>query len=177
MTNTIFNSNTASKYAGALYNFAKSKTTIDKCDWTYNKAGDRGGAIYVDVEDITFKKNKFASNVDNTYGLGIYFKGTISNIQDSKFSKNLAKAGGGAISQNLKTFKITNTLFNSNTANTYGGTLHNFDGSNTIISKCIWTYNTGYGENICSFSNIELYDSRFEKNKESSYGDSTKNGG
>lgn len=143
ISGSIFQSNKAALYGGAIYNAANdgnfsSISITDKTVFNNNSAKS-GGAIY--NEGKLFISNvEFSDNNATASGGAIYNKGitTLGGI----FNNNTASSSGGAI-YNTNTLTINdNTKFISNTASTSsGGAIYTKTGPITIGDNVVFSEN------------------------------------
>lgn len=143
--NALFEGN-MSTMGGAIYNSSTSENSIQKAVFKNNEANS-GGAIYNDV--YTYNGSSNASTL---------------NIADSVFTGNKAKSdtspnNGGAI-YNHSNVKVTNSLFENNTADFMGGAIYNAnnnsesDVTNLTVENSEFTKNSSvYGGAIAASDN------------------------
>jgi len=128
LTNCTFNSNFAGNDGGAVY-IGFNTFNITSCNFTNNKA-ENGGAIATsygggngDIKDCNFDDNSA------TYlGGAIYVHINITyNIEGCNFTRNQAKFGGAIFGKNHEIY-LTNSIFDSNTAQYGGGGIYTVSG-------------------------------------------------
>ncbi|MBQ6220350.1 MAG: hypothetical protein IJJ47_11505 [Methanosphaera sp.] len=118
IANTEFINNTASEFAGAIYNI-QNNNNILKCNFTNNIAQYNGGAIHNIYNNLSISNSNFKNN-----------------------SLDLNQKGGGAIHTYKSTTTINKSNFTYNNA-TKGGAIHT-EGSNTILKENNFINNTAY---------------------------------
>ncbi len=124
--------------------------TIDKCEFTDNRAREDGGALYVSGaldETISILSSTFSGNQADALGGAVSLgrKGVV-NVVSSAFDSNTAQDSGGAVHA-YGEFTFADSSFSRNAASGLGGALYIAD---------VGGY--AYGENAtfsCSSSNCE----------------------
>lgn len=171
---TIFENN-QSLWGGAI--FAAKELNLSNTIFTKNLAGEQGGAIYaskgVKSSNDTFNQNQAAQQ-----GGAIFIKEKDSSIKDSKFTENGSGSGGGAIlvdHNNKGTTNISNTLFNDNFSNQFGGGVYLGMNAKLNLSQCKFAKNqAAYGGGVASagtdnvdanLTNIKVEETNFDENE------------
>ncbi len=129
-----FDSNVANRNGGAVYN--DGNATIDGVTLTNNTATGNGGAIYnaadMVINNITASNNS-ATTANSSLGGAVYANGGTTKITNSVFDGNSATYAGGAVFSTNGTMTIDNSKFNNNTSeNGYGGAIYTGTTANTI---------------------------------------------
>ena len=181
---SVFISNTAGKYGGAIYvvdgnmsianstfikNSAESAGAIANADividstFTDNSARGYGGAIY---SANSISNSNFKSNSAGEYGGAIAseFNTTISS---SLFENNAAKRGGAIFCYN--NLNLSSCTFKSNTAREYGGAIECQKDTN-IKSSDFESNSAEFGGAIASDGNTIISSSSFKSNHADDYG-------
>ncbi|MBQ6219160.1 MAG: hypothetical protein IJJ47_05460 [Methanosphaera sp.] len=184
-TKLTFRSNTADR-GGAISINSALTYKITNSKFVNNVAKSYGGAINY-YGTLTVKNSEFTGNHASSRGGALFNLGThdIINIQNSKFTKNVAFHGGViATSANYSEHEISNSVFTSNKANNGGviNTMAPYVEWNLKNSKFI-TNNANNGGVIFTFessNNFIIKNNLFNKNKASEsggviYSESTKN--
>ncbi|MFQ6739597.1 MAG: autotransporter domain-containing protein, partial [Alphaproteobacteria bacterium] len=159
--NSVFEGNTA-KYYGAIYatgNIVTQDNTVNISNSVFRNNSALGvGAVGLmrkgTIDNVIFENNSATLDSD---GAGALFVGAVSELtlSDSKFAGNTSATRGGAIATragdlgNNKDAKldITNTIFDSNIAETTGGAFDNWlYGSKTEPSK-VYIGNSTFANN------------------------------
>ncbi|WP_458405217.1 Ig-like domain repeat protein, partial [Methanobrevibacter sp.] len=175
---TIINSNftqNSAFYGGAIWVGSQSGTTnITNDIFTSNEANLDGGAINIRASDVNIVDGQFFKNIAGRSGGAIYVggNGTTNTIYNSVFEKNTAESYGGAIDWFGSQGIITYTNFTDNTAN-YGGAIYmGGTASESILSHDRFTHNIASangGAIDCNASKMNLTYTLFEFN-EAQYG-------
>jgi len=152
ITNSTFNSNTATTSGGAI--FANGNTEITGGSFNNNTAGTSGGAIFNNVGDSSHNnKHLYLTNTDFTGNSSVnggalynspyeYTTGIATRIIGGTFTDNTATASGGGIYNSTGQTTITGTTFITNTASLSGGAIYNTSGSPFSIDNCTFTGNS-----------------------------------
>ena len=169
--NTLFISNIADDYGGAIY-AEKGTAKVTSCNFTDNAAQDNdGGAIYANaiivknsvfennfasgssttqcyggaicaISDVNVANSLFIKNTVEDYGGAIYSKGTV-NISSSNFTTNTAKDNDGGAIYAVGNIIITGSSFTENNALVDGGAIY---GESLVkIENSIFENNQVYG--------------------------------
>ncbi|MCK5687209.1 right-handed parallel beta-helix repeat-containing protein [bacterium] len=131
---------------GGIY-LVSSSPIIRNCKFQFNTANGGGAAIYVDssspiIDNCIFDQNTSTSGM---IGGGAIYSNSILTIQNCAFTQNLAELGG-AIQFSGGTATVQDCTFQSNMANVNGGAIHNFNGGDPVISRCVFEFNSAsYG--------------------------------
>ncbi len=127
---SVFDSNVAYVYGGAIYNNLNDLYITD-CQFIDNFAVKQAGAIrsdsnnYLEIKNSSFTSNSVSNNSSTTsYGGAIYITNLITSlsIEDCIFSENYANIGG-AIYTADNVISISRSIFSDNGA-IYGGALY-----------------------------------------------------
>ena len=159
----IFKNNTAANSGGAIYNM-ESNFNISNAEFTSNTATNgEGGAIWA-LKDGTITRTDFTGNKSGGDGGAIYANSFSLTLNDDvNFFSNTSDTLGGAIYNNNATLTITGGTFNGNKAGS-GGAIYDA-GYNTTISNAIFEYNQtseGNGGAIYKpYGNIDLTNTNF----------------
>jgi len=117
---TIASGSAPSSLGGGIWN--SGALHVSQCTFSNNSAG-WGGAIY-NASTLSLSSSTFSGNNTTDYGGAIRNDGTLT-VGGSTFSSNTAATSGGAIYNIfLAALIVTNTSFNSNSAN-FGGAIAN----------------------------------------------------
>lgn len=125
-----FTENHADKLGGAISLMGQNKfvvrgeTTIS-ADFEKNTAGDKGGAVYSENNNLEVSKSEFTGNSAVNYGGALYLTDTSAVIENSEFTTNVVTADasmGGSIYTDGN-LEISNTNFTENSAKKYGGAI------------------------------------------------------
>jgi hypothetical protein len=118
IANTLFMSNTAGSFGGAIGNYGS--TSISDSKFTGNTASTNGGGIDTTVA-LSLINTAFISNTAGVRGGGINNYLGVMSISNSTFSRNASGGYGGGISNDAGNASISTSTFNDNTANSGGG--------------------------------------------------------
>ena len=128
VTDSVFNYNRATWWAGAIHTHANAKSVIKRCSFTGNTAGWNGGALYtyanLEVYDSNFTNNNCSyPQGGGAIGASNYFFASVKynvKVKNCRFegNKNLATGGhGGAIAaMNGGTLNVQDSTFIHNCA-------------------------------------------------------------
>eukprot|EP01117_Protostelium_nocturnum_P014323 TRINITY_DN5446_c0_g2_i3.p1 TRINITY_DN5446_c0_g2~~TRINITY_DN5446_c0_g2_i3.p1 ORF type:complete len:1553 (+),score=475.01 TRINITY_DN5446_c0_g2_i3:123-4781(+) len=121
-----FNSNQAIQNGGGIY--SELAISVRKSTFILNSSGNQGAAItIVDFKsDFTFEDSRCFKNVADGWGGGcIYLSsiGPMAHIRRSTFDSNKGYAGG-AIRSSASSVNVTDCEFESNSAETFGGSFY-----------------------------------------------------
>lgn len=159
--------------------YADKYLTVKKCEFTNNKASDRGGAIFnyngnLDISDSMFKNNRASGTWGrDQYGGAIYSNGDL-RVSNCNFTKNKAKTDGGAIYADAKV-TATSSIFIINEAagassQCYAGAIYC---TNIDCDKCIFDNNHAYDYGGAIYINNKgkstIKNSKFTNNKADDY--------
>ena len=201
-----FNNNKANRSAGAIYVNNCTYITIDNSKFENNQVKHSGGAIYFNGNNGIITNSNFTNNKAR-YNGATCINGENGNVINCKFTNNTAteSAGalgwerkgngniekctfinntapkGGAIYQNSATnVTITNSIFESNTANEDGGAIYWDNATNGKIIGSTFKNNNVIGRGgaieIVNASNCEIKDCAFDNNS-ATYGGAIHNDG
>lgn len=149
--------------------YADKYLTVKKCEFTNNKASDRGGAIFnyngnLDISDSMFKNNRASGTWGrDQYGGAIYC--TNLKCNNCTFEDNYSNDDAGAIyiHDGDKT-EIRNSKFIRNNAELSGGAISCVD---VYCNNC--TFENNYASNLGGAINggygAHVQNSRFKNNK------------
>lgn len=116
--------NSSSIYGGAVYAF---EATVNlKRSWFSNvSATKRGGAIYANKSVVTITESQFDDNMAGGYGGVIAAVDSNLHISNSSFINNRARRKYGGVAYIVSTsVKVYGCLFDSNTAEIFGGVIY-----------------------------------------------------
>ena len=117
ITDSLFNNNTANRHGGVIYSFNSATFNIKSTTFADNTAARSGGVLTT--------------------------SGGMLNITHVTFATNKAIEGGGVIRSCCEsTIVINYSLFQNNTAESYGGIMFAIQ-CETQIDNCIFVYNSG----------------------------------
>ncbi len=138
---TIFNSNMAYNYGGAIACEKAKNVTISKSKF-YNSISvdDAGGAIYLRLSPFTGKSIEFV-NSSSTFGSAITSLNSAVSIANANFENNSAKWDGGAVYHMYGDFTLTGSKFTNNSARN-GGALFIDNSTSLYMRSNIFTNNT-----------------------------------
>ncbi len=141
--NCTFRDNNVQWWGGALY-FDDSYVAIEGCTFVNNTSDSQhGGALFCKESDVEITACTFRGNV----GTAVKFFDSSVAIVDCAFTENAGNEGGaiyGNTTSKADTrayLDVTGCTFTSNTSNTTGGALHNYD-LDVMIAACTFTDNT-----------------------------------
>lgn len=149
-----FTLNSSTGHGGGIYIYDNSDPTIESCSFDTNSASWGGGVTCTVSSSPTFSMCNFEDNHVVNVGGGIYIRSWSSpRIEHSTFRHNIQEgnpsAGGAAITVygsgngGGPCFPlITETRFESNRAQGYGGAIHNAYGAETTVEECTFVLNT-----------------------------------
>lgn len=134
--NSSFKNNTASDFAGAIYNYKGKLNIADSTFESNNAMGNPAGAIYNNGGDATITNTDFVGNLATGEGsmFGGSAGGAIANIGNldvvgGKFDSNKAYIGGALYNSGNASFKDTLFISNEATSTLYsdanGGAIKN----------------------------------------------------
>lgn len=143
--NSLFDSNTGEKGAGAIWMGVKTVYTIDKSNFTNNKASI-AGALYTEdgtakITNCNFINNKAAK--------------ITKRVVNTKAGGKLNHCGGAIFDEYCKNLKISNCIFNGNKA-TYGGALHYKNGKFTFTGNTVTSCTAKYGPGLFSSKSVTI---------------------
>lgn len=125
IADSIFKSNTAGIYGGAIYSL--EKLAITGSDFSSNSTIKNGGAIYsssgVNITDTTFTDNKQTAIADGYGGGAISLHGGTTYITASTFRNNSGRTGGAIYNAAGSTAYINGSEFYGNKTITNGTAL------------------------------------------------------
>ena len=138
--NLIIQNNKASDKGGGVYT-SDGLNQFVNVSFIYNTANYNGGGLYSNSSSI-LTNTIFDNNAAN-YGGAVYNAGSLI-ANGTALANNIAKNSGGGIYSNYKSsFNLTNTVFDSNRATSYGGAIYNYNtGSSSTIVNSIFDRNT-----------------------------------
>ena len=117
ITDSLFNNNTANRHGGVIHSFNSATFNIKSTTFADNTAARSGGVLTT--------------------------SGGMLNITHVTFATNKAVEGGGVIRSCCEsTIVINYSLFQNNTAESYGGIMFAIQ-CETQIDNCIFVYNSG----------------------------------
>ncbi len=132
----------AAANGGAIYSSLNGVIVVDNADFSENRAGGSGGAIYnagniqgtVPLPiNFTITNNRFDSNVADNGNGGAIYNGPLGiiNITGTEFAGNVAVNGkGGAIYNDAGSrLTLTDVVFDGNTDSTNGGAIYSDGGT------------------------------------------------
>eukprot|EP00210_Caulerpa_lentillifera_P003968 g3787.t1 len=131
--------NNSAQYGGAIFVYTSGSGTISGSNFTYNTALINGGAINVDTESslnlsyINFSSNK-ASN-----GGAVFLFDSKTLMESIRFISNNASIGGAFFSTNSTT-NITDSTFEANHVEEFGGAVY-LKESNATLQNTIMQSN------------------------------------
>jgi hypothetical protein len=136
ISNSNFENNTSTQNAGAVYIYNGQDATISGSTFTNNHSDDEGGAVYsATANSITMIGCVVSGNSSNGRGGGLRFNmsaSRVATITDSTFDSNHSDLYGGAADfGDSLSIVVSNTTVSNNSAN--GGAGLNFD-SNSIVA-------------------------------------------
>ena len=156
-TGSTFQANQAALDGGAIY--ATGATALDECSFLENKTTrGPGGAIRTDNAGTNVRSCTFKDNVSGTNGGAVFLDGGAgaSSFRKVCFDKNIAPAGGGAIScggTGTNTIEVSDSAFLNNTAGGSQGGALNLAGAQATVVRSTFEANecaTGNGGAIFS---------------------------
>lgn len=167
--------NNQSLWGGAI--FAGKELNLSNTIFTENIAGKQGGAIYAS-KGIKSSNDTFTKNQAAQQGGAIFIKEKDSAIEGSKFTENGSGSGGGAIlvdHNNKGTTNISNTSFDDNFSNQFGGGVYLGMNAKLNLSQCKFAKNqAAYGGGVASagtgnvdanLTNINVEETNFDENQ------------
>ncbi|RPI84543.1 MAG: hypothetical protein EHM41_13105, partial [Chloroflexi bacterium] len=165
LTNIQFYSNAAQNDGGGLYAACNNTPVFTNLTFSGNRAGRKGGGLYNDYYDqpgqIIINYAVFADNFAVGGGGGMYEDQAYSTLTNVRFIHNSANfAGGIIIDINFGgSSKLTNVIFDGNTATDIGGGIYVY-GSSPNLTNVIFTNNTANDYNYSGGGGMGNYDSR-----------------
>ena len=162
-------------YGGAVYSLGP--VTIDKnCEFTGNSTSAKsqnqgGGAIFISsdqastITDTTFTNNTHNDNSQSSnYGGAIFARGGQLTLTNDTFRENKAvgtsgNRGGAIFAETVSPLKVTNSIFDNNTANGNGGAVCIGSNSTSTFTYVTFSDNgsiTGSGGAIQAQGNITI---------------------
>ncbi|MHC4623696.1 MAG: hypothetical protein ACYS4W_07315 [Planctomycetota bacterium] len=143
LKNCTFTGNCSTPWAqwgggGAIYN-EFSYSVLDNCVFEENCAA-YGGAVWNYNGSPTFTDCRFVANTGNRFGGGMANHDSTPTIIDCTFADGYSRMGGG-ISNSDSNSQIIDTTFTGNSADWWGGGIHNYR-SEPNLSNCIIAFNT-----------------------------------
>ncbi len=129
LTNTIFASNLAPQTSAGAVGVSGGPLTITGSTFSNNSALGGSGAISVysslatSITNSTFTNNKVTTTSGSGSGGAIHLNSP-ATITGSTFTGNQALTGGAIIAETSYTLTISNTVFDSNSAQSYGGAIY-----------------------------------------------------
>lgn len=128
--------------------------------------GERGGGIYIDSADVTFRDGVITDNFA-TIGGAIYANASLLTIENTVIEGNEATSNGGGLYLNNSVLSASETVFASNVSGNRGGAAFLIGGSSSI-DGCEFIGNSALvrGGAIESASGHQLlaFDSTFDGN-------------
>ena len=174
VTDSVFDSNTASTYGAAIYAESSTTLTVDGCEFIDNTASKDGGAIYtksssttLSVTDSIFYDNhamnggsiyaaqattltiagsEFENNSASVDGGAVYVSNYSSRVSvtDSIFYDNHANDGGAVYMASLSTVLFDNIQFTENSVSNNGGAIYFQDGTNHVVKNSNFRQNSAH---------------------------------
>ena len=191
---TVFESNIAGSYGGAISSSGNSSIVIKDSQFKNNSVQDKamgnGGGLLIrnstaELSNVYFFENKAPEGAaiyawefchitmcnntieDNTGSAIAFYNNVHSKINNSRFSNNLAsyKGGGAILSKAGCILHVTKTVFKGNKAIGSGGAFSGLE-TTTFFHNCSFTNNFAFkgGALAASTSQIELFTSNFTNN-------------
>jgi PKD repeat protein len=160
---------------GGLYNFGASAPVIEHCSFRYNKADTSAGGLYTggSTSTTTISKCDFVGNSAGDEG-GALSGGAITNygskakfINCSIYRNSATVYGGAFYNYSSADPVITNCVVFKNSAKTpstyYGGAMYNYgSGTNPVVTNSVFwdntpseIYNSSSSSTTVNYSNIE----------------------
>lgn len=121
--------------------FNREKTlTVDKCTFTYNKAGsDGGGALKNTAGTLTVIGSLFKNNNANSFGGSIFnYYGSLI-VDTSTFTDNTVTNGNGGAIYNQGDLTVTKSSFTTNTA-IYAGAIFSHTSNSYVYQGKVISY-------------------------------------
>ena len=118
VTCSTFTGNSATGYAGGIYNDSDISPTISHCAFTNNSVtGDfgRGGAIFSNAP-LTLESCSFTNNSSSGEGGAVYNNEGAFTLDNCSFTGNSVARDGGAVFNDGTTFTLDNCSFTHNCA-------------------------------------------------------------
>ncbi len=136
--NSVFEDNSAARYAGAIYNKGPSfrpsevygRLEISNVSFKNNRAG-AGGAIAIEDGQLWIWDSQFTGNAVEGVGGAIVNNLGRTTIMRSSFTENKA-AVGGAIGSTFGSLNISLSSFSDNAASHNGGAMNLLDGEASV---------------------------------------------
>ena len=142
ISNCIFTSNQSYQRGGAVF-IEDVNTTFRNCTFS-NHVSTKGGAIDINNSQISFISCDFINNSSELQGGAIYWRESNGSIMDSNFTSNVnvTSNGGGGIYIENSSPSVTNCNFSFNVthANNYGGAVK-LAGSSPSFTNCSFVRN------------------------------------
>ncbi|MBR3889666.1 hypothetical protein IKJ53_04050, partial [bacterium] len=178
LSNVEFIGNYTASYGGAIFNYRSINKIVGK--FIDNYSAQSAGAIFFNVASVvdSIEDSEFIGNYSLDRAGAIFNFGKITLVDNTKFKSNYAKTGGAiynnASSSSPGTIEtISNSTFEGNYADYYGGAIYNIELIGTISGSTFdGNYAGKYGGAIANMGgNIgPIIDSTFTGNYAGNYG-------
>ena len=154
-------------HSSGMYNDKSSPTLID-CNFTGNKATERGAGMYNNNSNPILRNCTFSDNAAPDGGSGMYNDNSNPILTNCTFSWNTVGGSAAGMYNVNSNPALFNCVFTSNSAGMNGGGMYN-DKSVPTLNNCTFTYNSAGGEGGGGMYNIDsismLADCTFRRNQ------------
>lgn len=145
--NSTFEKNEAN-WGGAI--FTSKKLELEDCNFTGNKSGSQGGAIYINSGEAKIEKSTFSGNFSRSGGGGIFVNQDNSHpvsITNSTFTENTSYGFGGGIYLGVdSSLDVKNSEFSKNAA-AYGAGISTAGKIGNSKNSSMNVENTSFSQN------------------------------
>ncbi len=171
IANSVFNSNNASIYGGAVYTVDYVQVNLNNCSFLSNTASRSGGVLFCSKTNICITSSHFSKNNASQVAGGVIGMEANSSldITESCFDNNFAGWKGGVFSSSdSKLIAINNTQFIENFSALHDGVFRiQFDEfasfANCVFVRNFAIYSRGVGTTKGD-SNVVMENCLFENN-------------
>lgn len=143
-------------HSSGMYSDMSSPTLID-CNFTQNKATERGAGMYNNNSNPILRNCTFSDNATSDSAAGMYNNNSSPMLTNCTFSwNNVVGSGAGMYNVNSNP-TLLNCVFTSNSAGISGGGVYN-EKSAPTLTNCTFTYNSAGdgGGGMCNIDSISM---------------------
>lgn len=145
--NSTFEKNEAN-WGGAI--FTSKKLELEDCNFTGNKSGSQGGAIYINSGEAKIEKSTFLGNISQSGGGGIFVNHNNDHpvsITNTSFTENASYGFGGGIYLGVNSsLDVKNSEFSKNEA-AYGAGISTAGKIGNSKNSSMNVENTSFSQN------------------------------